>query len=157
MFFRLKSWQRNSSSTSRFMNNRWIMQSRSFLRSGNDDNFHCHVCLSKLNICSATMWTPPLESTHWELSFEWSHSLFQTVQNLEVFLVSSNSSLAVKGLKDSVIPLSDTWHCIPGIHATGLNGNIRAEYMRNYTVSWIWTKMQWKCSLTCLSYVFWVT
>ena len=24
-------------------------------------------------LCSATMWTPPLESTHQELSFEWSH------------------------------------------------------------------------------------
>ena len=40
----------------------------------------CHVPLSKLNInlqnhelCSATTWTPPLESTYRELSFEWSH------------------------------------------------------------------------------------
>ena len=29
--------------------------------------------LQKHELCSATTWTPPLESTHWELSFEWSH------------------------------------------------------------------------------------
>ena len=42
--------------------------------------FHWHVSLSKLKIkfaktwtCSVTTWTPPLESTHQVLSFEWSH------------------------------------------------------------------------------------
>ena len=157
MFFRLKSWQRNSSSTSRFMNNRWIMQSHSFLRSGNDDNFHCHVCLSKLNICSATMWTPPLESTHRELSFEWSHSYnvsnspeFRSFLGFIKFVFSSER---FKRLCDPTVRHMTLYPRYP----TGLNGNIRAEYMRNYTVSWIWTKMQWKCSLTCLSYVFWVT
>ena len=28
--------------------------------------------LQKHGLCSATMWTPPLESTYWELSIEWS-------------------------------------------------------------------------------------
>ena len=44
-----------------------------------NETVHCHVSLSKNKIlqkhelCSATMWTPPLESTHREPSFEWSH------------------------------------------------------------------------------------
>ena len=32
--------------------------------------FHC---CQKCELCSATIWAPPLESTHRELSFEWSH------------------------------------------------------------------------------------
>ena len=44
----------------------------------------CTVCLTNVMFlcsrkicenmnCSETMWRPPLERTHWELSFEWSH------------------------------------------------------------------------------------
>ena len=32
-----------------------------------------HRNWQKHELCLPTTWTPPLESTHWELSFEWSH------------------------------------------------------------------------------------
>ena len=45
--------------------------------------------LQKHNVCSTTTGTPPLESTHQELSFECSHTFrfHWTVQDLEVFYV----------------------------------------------------------------------
>ena len=63
----------------------------------------CKNMNSTCSACLATTWTrPPLESTDEYLikSFHLSGHTFQfrwTVQDLEVFLVQSNSSLAVKG------------------------------------------------------------
>ena len=50
--------------------------------------FKIDIQIAKRELCSARTWTQPRESTHRELSFEWSRWI---VQDLEVFLVWSNS------------------------------------------------------------------
>ena len=65
--------------------------------------------LQKQKACLATMWTAPLESTHGELSYEWSH-LYVSLDSsgFRSFLGSVKLTFAVKGLNYLEMACSNT-------------------------------------------------
>ena len=49
--------------------------------------------LQKHEVCSATVWTPPIESTHRELPFEWSHLQVSFARKWTLFSNNTNSTI----------------------------------------------------------------